>query len=196
MHRSCTGTLTRGGVLALAGGAALATAVPKALADVYTDNDLAWLRLLTTVELLGADFYANAQKAKPYDAPGMALLERAAFNDREHYASLAGFLTASGQIPATADDIDFTYPQDAFTSTAGVTKTAVDLETVFLGAYLGAIAGTQNASLHKPLARIAASQAEHVAVFTQLLGRTSFALSFPRALSIFDVSDALDAYTS
>jgi hypothetical protein len=188
--------LTRGGLLALAGGAALATVVPNALADVYTDNDLAWLRLLTTVELLGADFYANAQKAKPYDAPGMALLQRAAFNDGEHYASLAGFLTASAQIPATAGDIDFTYPKDAFTSTGGVTKSAVDLETVFLGSYLGAIAGTQNTNLHQPLAQIAASHAEHFAVFNQLLGRKSFVLSFPTALSIGDASDALDAYTS
>jgi hypothetical protein len=194
--RSCPSTLTRGGLVALAGGAALATVVPRALADVYTDNDLAWLRLLISVELLGADFYANAQKAKPYDAPGMALLARAAFNDAEHYASLAGFVTASAQVPATADDIDFTYPKDTFTSTAGVTRTAVDLETLFLGSYLGAIAGTQNASLHRPLAQIAASQAEHLAVFNQLLGRKSFVLSFPTALSIVDASDALGAYTS
>jgi hypothetical protein len=77
-----------------------------------------------------------------------------------------------------------------------VTKTAVDLETLFVGSYLGAIAGTQNTNLHQPLAQIAASQAEHLAVFNQLLGRRSFVLSFPAASSIVDASDALDAYTS
>jgi Ferritin-like domain len=189
-------TLSRAGFLAVAGGSALGGFAGVARADVYGDNDLAYLRLLTAVELLGADFYGNATKARPYDRPGQALLTRAAFNEHEHYGSLAGFLTASGQTPATAEDIDFTYPRGTYASTGAVTKTAVALETIFLGAYLGAVAGVDNASLKQPLARIAASQAEHLAVFTALLGRNSFELSFPVPLTIDEASNALDAYTS
>jgi hypothetical protein len=190
--------MTRRSALALAGVSALSLTglAGLARADVYSDNDLAWLRLLVSCELLGQDFYANAQKAKPYDAPGMALLARAQFNDSEHYAALAAFVTASGQTPATADDIDFTYPKDAFTTVAGLTKTAVDLGTIFVGAYLGAVAGTQDTALHAPLARIAANQAQQLALFNELLGRKSLELSFPTALAIADASDALGAYTS
>jgi hypothetical protein len=188
--------LSRTGFLAVAGGSALGAFTGVAHADVYGDNDLAHLRLLTAVELLGADFYRSAIEARPFDRPGQALLTRAAFNEREHYDSLAAFLTAAGQTPATAADIDFMYPKGTFASTGAVTKTAVALETMFLGAYLGAVAGVDNASLKPPLARIAANQAEHLAVFTTLLGRESFALSFPAALTIEEASNALDAYTA
>lgn len=182
------------GAAALAGAAGLgALAAPAGAA--LPDNDLAYLRLLIGCELLGADFYAKAQEAKPYDPPGMQLLQRAAFNEREHYASLADALTAAGQTPATADDVDVTYPKATFTSVGGVTRAAVDLETIFLGAYLGAIGGLQSSALAQPLARMAASQAEHLSVFTRLLGRRSFELSFPAALTIDEASDALAAYT-
>jgi hypothetical protein len=182
------------GAVALAGAAGLGSLAAPAKAAV-PDNDLAYLRLLVGCELLGADFYAKAQEAKPYDAPGMRLLERAAFNEGEHYASLAATLTGAGQTPETADDVDVSYPKGTFTSVAGVTKAAVDLETIFLGAYLGAIGGLETPALAQPLARMAASQAEHLAVFTQLLGRRSFELSFPAALTIDEASDALAAYT-
>lgn len=160
------------------------------------DNDLASLRLLVAVELLGADFYGNATKAQPYGAAGSKALARAAFNEGEHYTSLAAVLTGAGQTPATADDIDFTYPDGSFDSTAAVTKLAVDLETIFLGAYLGAIDAVQTPSLKLPLARIAANQAQHLATFSELLGRAPFDLSFPNALSIGAASDALATYTS
>jgi hypothetical protein len=182
------------GAVALAGAAGLGVlAVPARAA--LPDNDLAYLRLLIGCELLGADFYAKAQQAKPFGAPGLELLARAAFNEGEHYAALADELTGAGQTPETADDVDFTYPRATFTSVAGVTRAAVDLETLFLGAYLGALGGIQNLTLAQPLARMAACQAEHLAVFSRLLGRRSFELSFPTALTIDRASDALAVYT-
>jgi Ferritin-like domain len=183
-----------GAVLLLAGSAAGALAGSASAA--LPDNDLAYLRLLVAVELLGADFYGNATKAQPYGAFGSKALERALFNEGEHYTSLAGAVTAAGQTPATADDIDFAYPSGSFASTAAVTKLAVDLETIFLGAYLGAVDGVQTASLTLPLARIAANQAQHLTTFSELLGRPPFDLSFPTALSIGDASDALDPFTA
>jgi hypothetical protein len=183
--------LAGAGVGSLAGSAA--AALPAA---VLPDNDLASLRLLVAAELLGADFYGSAAKARPYGAAGSKALARAAFNEGEHYASLAALLTASGQTPATADDIDFAYPDGSFGSTAAVTKLAVELETIFLGAYLGAVDAVQAASLKLPLARIAANQAQHLTTFSELLGRAPFDLSFPTPLSIGAASDALAAYTS
>jgi hypothetical protein len=184
-----------GGAVALAGATGLGVLAAPARAAL-PDNDLAYLRLLVGCELLGADFYAKAQQAKPYDAPGMELLARAGFNEGEHYTALADTLTAAGQTPETADDVDFTYPKATFTSVAGVTKAAVDLETIFLGSYLGALGGIQSTVLAGSLARVAASQAQHLAVFTRLLGRRSFELSFPTALTIDAASDALAPYTA
>lgn len=188
----------KGGAALLLTGSAFGASAGIARATVTTlpDNDLAFLRLLLTTELLGADFYANAIKAQPYGASGSKSLTRAQFNEGEHYAALAGLITASGQVPATADDIDFVYPKDAYSSAGSITKLAVELETLFLGAYLGAIAAAQDSSLPLPLARIAANQAEHLAVFSQLLGRGGFSLSFPTALPIDEASDGLDRYTA
>jgi hypothetical protein len=167
-----------------------------ARADVLPDNDLAYVRLLIAAELLGADFYDNALEAQPYGAAGQKQLSRAAFNEGEHYTALAGIVTASNQIPATAADIDFVYPKDSFATAGAITRLAVTLETLFLGAYLGAVAGVQSSTLRQPLTQIAANQAQHLAVFSALLGRTGFELSFPATLSIGDASDGLDAYTA
>lgn len=180
----------------LATGSAGGVLATRARADTYSDNDLAYLRLLIAIELLGADFYGNAIEAQPYGKVGQAYLTRAAFNEGEHYASLAGFLTASGGTPATADDIDFSYPAGSYTTVAAVTKLAVTLESLFLGSYLGAIGGVQNPSLAQPLARIAANQAQHLAVFSELLGRKGFDDSFPAPLSIDEATTALAVYTS
>jgi hypothetical protein len=186
----------KGGTALLVAGSSYGALASTAAADSYSDNDLAYLRLLIGVELLGADFYTRAIQAQPYAAAGQSTLERALFNEGEHYASLAGFVTASGQIPATSDDIDFGYPKGSFTTVAAVTSLAVTLETLFLGAYLGAVDGVQYASLKQPLARIAANQAQHLAVFSELLGRKAFDLSFPSPLTIDQASDGLGTYTA
>ena len=70
------------------------------------------------------------------------------------------------------------------------------LETVFLGAYLGAVDALQTDALKQPLARIAASEAQHLSVFTELPGGDPVGISFPAPLSIDEASNALDAYTS
>ena len=63
-------------------------------------------------------------------------------------------------------------------------------------AYLGALAGLQSPSIMGGPARIAACEAQHAAYFTTLLGGKTFKSSFPDALTIDQVSDALDAYTA
>jgi len=191
LSRGATGGL----VLAAAGTAAGLTA-RAAKADGMPDADLAFLRLLASVELLAADFYGKALEAQPFGARGTKILRSALFNDGEHYASIAGYLTGAGQVPLTADEIDFSYPKDAFASAGSIARLAVELETVFLGAYLGAVNGLQTASLASPLARIAANQAQHLTAFNELLGHASFDLSFPASLTIDAASNELSAYTS
>src|SRR3954463_5970024 len=145
----------------LVSGAALALA-PAAAGDTFGENDLAWLRLLVGTELLGGDFYATALAARKLASKH---LRDALAAEGQHYALLAAQLSAGDATPATADDVDFSYPRGAFASSGSIAKLAGALESTFLGAYLGAVDGVQAPALKLPLARIAAAQAQHLALF-------------------------------
>ena len=176
------------GAALLTAGSATGLLAGAASADVIPDDDLAYARLLVAAELLSADFYARAVASKRFDGKAQTSLRRARFNEREHYRSVAGILSGAGQAPAVAADFDLSYPKGR----TAIAKLGVTLETTFLGA-VGAL---QTSALKQPLARIAASEAEHLGVLTQLAGGTPFGLSFPEALTIEEASDALDTYTS
>jgi hypothetical protein len=184
-----------GTALLLAGSFAAALAAP-AEADAVPDDDLAYARLLVGAELLAADFYGRAIAAKHFTDRDQRYLKRALFNEQEHYQSVAGILSGAGQAPAVAADFDFSYPRDAFTSKTTIAKLGVTLETAFLGAYLGAVDSMLTDALKQPVARIAASEAQHLSVFTELAGSDPFGISFPSPLTIEQASDVLDAYTS
>jgi ferritin-like protein len=185
----------RGGVAVAAAGSAFGAFASVARADGLPDGDLAYLRLLIATELLGSDFYTNAAAAQPYRGAAAKELKLALANEGSHYATLSTIFSNAGQAPATAGDIDFTYPKGAFASAGAVTKLAVRLETLFLGAYLGAVAGVQTASLAQPIAQIAANQAQHLTVFSQLLGRSGFATAMPAPLTIDVVTQRLASFT-
>jgi hypothetical protein len=184
----------------MAGGAALLLAGPVAgaLAPVAAaappDDDLASVRLLIGVELLCADFYTRAVASKRVrDAHPLA---RALANERQHLAALSDTLSAAGQTPATADDFDFAYPSGAFASKHTIAQLGTKVETLALGAYLGAVVAFETPSLRELAARIAASEAEHASVLARLAGRSPVGLSFPIPLTIDQASNALDAFTS
>jgi hypothetical protein len=134
--------------------------------------------------------------AKQFGADATKALKRAFFNEQEHFAAVSGILTGAAQTPAAPSDFDFVYPAKTFDSKGSIAELAVELETTFLGAYLGAVDALQTDALKLPIARIAASEAQHLGVFTQLAGGDPIGVSFPNAFSIDEVSDALDRYTS
>lgn len=179
--------LARGGKLALA-GSALAV-VPAARAATSTDNDLAWARLLVVAELLAIDFYQRAirsRRVKPATE-----LYRALADEGTHRRAAAAILTAAGQTPPGAGDVDFVYPRRAFSSHHAIVELGARLESIFLGAYLGAVAGFDADDLKLSASRAAASEAQHLSALTGRVGP-----AFPRALSIDEASNALDAFTA
>jgi Ferritin-like domain len=188
--------LVRGGAAALAGGAALGPLAAEASAAPIPAGDLAYVRLLVGAELLASDFYEQAITASVASPAVAKYLERAHFNEQEHYASVAGIISGTGALPATAADIDFSYPAGTFESESSISKLALQLEDTILGAYLGALGGIQTQSLLTGLGQIAACEAQHVSYFSTQNGGKFFNLSFPPALTIGQASDALDAYTS
>ncbi len=194
-------TMTRAGLLRLSAVAARAASGAGVLAAAATaatppGSDLAYARLLVAPDLLGADFYTQATAAKAFGDRTTKALKRAAFNEQEHYANVAAVLTASGQTPATADDIDFSYPAKSFAGKGAIAKLGIELEELQLGAYLGAADAVQTDPLRSIVSRIAANEAQHLSLFTSLLDRRPFAISLPPPLTIDDASNMLGAYTS
>ena len=170
-------TLTRAGLLKLGAAASLGI-VPA------PDADLAWARLLIATELLADDFYTRAL------ATGVSgALHEARANERAHYAGLAALMNENGQPPAQAGDIDFSYPAGSFSGSAPVRRLGIALETLQLGAYLGAADTLVSEPLRGIVARIAANEAQHLTIFEP------FHASFPVALTIEQASDGLGRYT-
>ncbi|HEV8460730.1 MAG TPA: ferritin-like domain-containing protein [Gaiellaceae bacterium] len=183
--------LTRTSFLATLGALALA---PSALADAPSDLDLANARLLVAVELLLADFYGRAIKAGRFGPEGKDSLERALFNEHEHYTSVSSILSSAGQTPAVAGDIDFSYPGKAFDTVGATARLGLRLERIALGSYLGAVAAV-NTPLKQRFAQIAASEAQHASVFAAETTGHALGNSFPAPLTIDEASDALSEYT-
>jgi Ferritin-like domain len=187
--------LARGGKGAalLVAGSSLGVVVPAARAAV-PDGDLAYARVLVALELLSLDFYSRAIRAGRF---GSALeLRRARTAERTHYDAVAAILTDAGQVPATAADINFSYPRGAFASRVAVARLGLRLESLALGAYLGAVRALETPLYRDHAARAAASEAQHLSVFSAEVGGRRLGPPLPAALPIETVSNALDAYTS
>jgi rubrerythrin len=186
----------RGGISLVLAGSGAGSFVNDAPAATISDADLAYARLLVGCELLALDFYSAAIAAKQFGAVETKVMKRALFNEQEHYAAVAGILTGAGQTAAVTGDFDFSYPAKSFDSKGAIVKLGIALETTSLGAYLGAVDALQTNALKQPVARIAASEAEHLGAFRRLAQGEPIGNSFPDALTIDEASDALDTYTS
>jgi hypothetical protein len=190
--------LARGGKGAalLVAGSALGFVPEAATADTAPDGDLAYARLFVTVELLTLDFYGSAIASKQFDKGPLADLRRARADEKQHYDSAAALLVSAGEVPATAADIDFSYPRGSFVSKRAIAGLGVRLESIALRGYLGAVEGYESNALKQLAARAAASEAQHLSVFAAEVGGRRIGAAFPRPLTIDRVSGALDAFTS
>jgi len=187
-------TLVRRGVGLLAGGAVLGLA-PTAFAAV-PDEDLAYVRLLIGVELLEVDFQARALASGRLDPQTGRLLRTIAAQEKAHLTGLSVLVTNAGQVPATADDVDFAYPKGTFASAAKIQRLADTIETLALGAYLGAVENVQTAAWRLPLGQIAATESRHVGALAAAAGKPVLGRAFAPSLQIDAVSAALDVYES
>ncbi|HEY7604781.1 MAG TPA: ferritin-like domain-containing protein [Gaiellaceae bacterium] len=168
----------------------------RARAATPPDTDLAYLRLLIGAELLAADFQAQALASGELSRATTAVVRKMAADEKAHYGGLAQLLTAAGQVPATADDIDFSYPKGSFDSSAAILKLAGTIESLVLGTYLGAIENVQTPELRLPLGQIAANEAQHVGALAALAGRAAIGRAFAPSLTIDAASAALDGFES
>ena len=184
-----------GGALVLS-GTALGALTGQAGAATIPDNDLAYLRLLIGAELLTADFQAEARASGKLTRSSAAVIQKMGADEKAHYSGLAQLVSAAGQTPTAADDIDFSYPKGSFASEASIMKLAGEIEGLVLGAYLGALENVQTPGLRLPIGQIAANEAQHVGALAALTGRPVIGRAFAPSLQIDAASAALDAFES
>jgi hypothetical protein len=184
-----------GGVALLTSGASLGALAGPARAAV-PDVDLSYLRVLIATELLKGDFQENALASGTLDASATRLLRRMKTDDKAHSVGLASLLAGAGQPPATADDIDFSYPRGSFDTRDAIVKLGWTLATLALGAYVGAIENVQTPAARLALAQIAANEAQQLSALAPFARRPTIGRAFAAALSIDAVSAALDEYES
>ncbi len=197
-------TLSRASLLkrgAVGGGAFLVAATgleafaPAALAGGAPDGDLAYLRLLIAAELLAHDFYGRVLSDGSLRRPDSAVARRIRSDEHEHYVLLAALMTADGQTPATAADIDFSYPAGTFASGRSVIGFAKHLERILVGAYVDALEHVQTPGYRVATARILASEAQHHGAVAALEGEPVIA-KLPTPFRMDAMSNFLDRYES
>ena len=182
-----------GGALLLSGSAVSALASSAAAATI-SDNDLSYLRVLIGAELLDIDFQTQALASGKLDSASSSLFRQMLGDENAHYRGLSNLMTGAGQVPATSDDITFTYPRGSFDSQASIMKLADSLEDLTLGGYLGAVQNVQAPQLRLPIGQIAANEAQHVSALAVSAGRPAIGSAFAPSLQIDAVSAALDDY--
>ena len=185
-----------GGGALLVSASGLAAVAPLARADAPPDADLAYLRLLIAAELLAVDFQSHALASRKLRRGAHSLFRRIRSDENDHYKRLAALLTAAGQTPATAGDINFSYPKGSFRSQTSILGLAGRLERLMVGAYVGAVENVETSSLRLPIGQIAANEAQHQSALAGLNGRPVVGKAFAPALQIGAVSNALDEFES
>jgi ferritin-like protein len=193
--------MTRGRLLRAAAGTSaavalgatgLARAAAGPLADL--DLDLALARLAVAVEHLSIAFLSTAIQSKHFGDSELRALQRARFNEDEHLGAVSQILSGAGQTPETADDFDFTFPAKAFDTRQSIAELGATLETIAVGAYLGAVDAFGPSDLRTTAARIAVSEAQHLSFFSRIAYRRPIGISFPAPLDYAAASAALDPY--
>ena len=176
-------------------GSAVSALASSAAAATISDNDLSYLRVLIGAELLDIDFQTQALASGKLDSASSALFKQMLGDENAHYRGLSNLMTGAGQVPATSDDITFTYPRGSFDSQASIMKLAASTwRTLTLGGYLGAVQNVQAPQLRLPIGQIAANEAQHVSALAVSAGRPAIGSAFVPSLQIDAVSAALDDY--
>jgi len=191
----------RGGAAVALGSVASGLVAERAIAGPtasvpLTDMDLATARLAVGAEILAGAFYTQAIAAKKLGRAENGYLARALFNEQEHLKTVSEIISGAGQTPSTVDDFTITFPKGAFDSAGAIAKLGRQLETTFLGLYLGAVDAFGPSEFKTTAARIAASEAQHLSVFGELSANRPVGLSFPVPLDLETASDLLDPFLS
>ncbi len=178
----------KGGLALVAGGSVLAEVSSLAVASGVTDVEIA--KLAATAELLAINFYTHAIGSRKFtDHDERRYLHEARSAEIAHYDALRGVLGS-----ATPRGLRFRYPVGAFRSRLAIAKLGVALETAFVGAYLGAVTTLRSDKLKGVAASIAASESQHLSVFSDIALNNPIGPAFPKSFSAAKATAAVSGF--
>ena len=166
-------------LMLVGGGAAAGAAGLGRVTGVFADAATDFVNAAVGAERIGIAFYGNtlgtgSPYSKPGDAATTTLLNsshrtyfKAAFNqETSHMATL---LSAGGSFPYS----HFGFPEATFRSADSMLAMGTQLESIFIGAYLGAVraaAGASNAFVAEAAAQICGIECEHRVLINDIAG--------------------------
>lgn len=180
------GVGTGAGVAALLGGAAT-----PALAAA---PDLANARLICAGKRLAITWctrWIDTPKALGDGAEDLVRAIRS--QEQAHYALLAPLLNGTAPVD---DDFTYTLPAGALKSPERAAQFGLDLEELLLGIAIGAAATTQDAGIAESIARVVASDGQHLAALSALGDGPPVPNGLPRAIGVEDASVQLSQFLS
>ena len=166
--------------------ALLAVGVSASEAGAATEEELAWLRLGASAELIAAAAAAGPRGAGA--RPG-----RAAPVAEAPWPTAASARGRRRTEPDEPDEIDFSigFPTGTFASRRRIVEVGLRVKHAIVGLNLGAAAAIGEGRLRALAARIAAAEMTHVAHLTSLAGRSALREALPRPLEQEQATDRL-----
>lgn len=153
-----------------------------------TEEDLAWLRLSASAELVAAAFCAGAGRAPVLSRAERRRFREALAADRRHYGLLAA---AIGADAPTESDFSIGFLRRTFASRARLLLVGARIKRALLGLNLGAAESISDPALRALTARIAASEAAHLSYLSSLAGGAVLGAAMPRVLGVEEATKEL-----
>ena len=173
------------------GAAAGSVLLSRTASAQSTDVDIANFAL--TLEYLEAEFYSLALDAGVLSGDALAVVENLFDHESQHVDAIIGLLEGAGATPV--EKPEFVFPEDAFTSQAGILELAATFEPVGVGAYLGAAPLIQSPDILAAAGSIAGVEGEHVVAVNNLVtGLPAAVEAFPAALTQDEVLAAVSPF--
>src|SRR5918997_3554962 len=156
-------------------------------------GDLEIANFALTLEYLEAEFYGLALDAGVLTGDALAVVENLYDHEAQHVDALIGLIEQAGGTPVVKPE--FVFPDAALASQAAVLDTAITLEPVGVGAYLGAAPMIQSPDVLAAAGSIAGVEGEHVVAVTNLISGLPAAVeAFPAALTMDEVLAAVSPF--
>ena len=151
------------------------------VAGAATEEDLAWLRLSASAELVAEAFCAEAGRARLLSRGERRRFGAALAADRRHYGLLAA---AIGVDAPSESDFSIGFPRRTFGSRARLLAVGTRIKRTLVGLNLGATESISDPALRALTARIAASEAAHLSYLSSLSGGAVLGAAMPRVLGV------------
>ncbi len=179
--------LAAAGVGAAAGSVLLSRKASAQSGDVDIAN------FALTLEYLEAEFYALALDAGVLSGDALGVVENLFDHESQHVDAIIGLLEGAGATPVAKPE--FVFPEDTFTSQAGILELAATFEPVGVGAYLGAAPMIDSPDILAAAGSIAGVEGEHVVAVNNLVtGLPAAVEAFPAALTMDEVLAAVSPF--